>query len=135
MGQHGLAEPLQKTRLHSFVTEGEFEGCRPKAEALEEAFVRLYWLLNQFPLEAPPVHSAGPILLDVLGGFLEAFWKLLGSLGKPLNLSREGPGRPLGRCGGLLGTPRGLPGGTGGLATENGRLCYNFAHFRGTSWN
>ena len=43
MGRHGLAEPLQKTRLHSFVTEGEFEGCRPKAEALEEAFGRGFW--------------------------------------------------------------------------------------------
>ena len=60
----------------------------------------------------PPGHSAGPILLDVLGGFLEAFWKLLGSLGRLLNLSGEGPGSPLGRCGGLLGAPRGLPGGT-----------------------
>ena len=90
---------------------------------------------NIYYFKAPPAHSAGPILLDVLGGFLEAFWKLLGSLGKLLNLSGEGPGKPLGRCGGLLGTPRGLPGGTGGLTAENGRLCYNFAHFRGTSWN
>ena len=38
MGRNGLAEVLRYTILDSFVSKIECESCRPKTEALEEAF-------------------------------------------------------------------------------------------------
>ena len=38
MGRNGLAQLLRYTILDSFVSKSECESCRPKTEALEEAF-------------------------------------------------------------------------------------------------
>ena len=49
-------------------------------------------------------------LLGVLGGFLNAFWRLWGSLGRLLNPSWEGFWEPFGKLRGVPGTSQGPAG-------------------------